>query len=163
MTRVVKELLKLSSMTGRDMRYTMPFPANMPTEDSKQLSTRILASSQKIGRPTGVGTPPKPSGPSVKDLAPPSSSTKGDLPKMGADMSDRIANDPLVKYLQKHADQLETNLEAMKKEENRPAPRQEFDPHLTSDAVSSARKDRDILKELFEAHKSQRKFGLDRG
>jgi hypothetical protein len=164
MTKAVKELLKLSSMTGRDLRYTTPFTANMPTEDSKQPAYRTLAMSQKVGRvgPGQVGTPPKMPGPTVKDMAPPSPTTKGDLPKMGADMSDRITNDPLVQYLGKHAAELETNLEDMKKEENRPAPRQMFDPHLTGDAVDSARKDRDILEELFANHKSQRKFGLDR-
>jgi hypothetical protein len=161
MTKVVTELLKLSAMTGRDMRYTMPFPANPPTEDSKILANRRLSQSQKIGRPDPgrLGAPPKPPGPEIKDMTPPTPTTKGDLPKMGAAMSD----DPLVQYLRKHAAELETNIEMMKKEENRPAPRQDFDPHLTEEAVSSARKDRDILDDLFENHGSQRKFGLDRG
>jgi len=165
MTKVVTELLKLSSMTGRDMRYTMPFPANPPTEDSKILANQTLAKTQKIGRPDPgrIGPPPKPPGPEIKDMTPPTPTTKGDLPKIGAAMSDHISNDPLVRYLQKHAAELETNIEMMKKEENRPAPRQDFDPHLSEEAVSSAKKDRDILDELFENRGGQRKFGLDRG
>jgi hypothetical protein len=149
--------IKKASMTGLDLRRNSGPFTNLPTEDSKSYSNKLLQQSQKISVQAA-----KPKGPALKDLTPPSFTNKGDLPKLGADMSDKIANDPLVRYLKKHAEALETNGDD-KVTVTLPEPLQEYPVECSTKKIDELRKARkDFLDNLFDNASQARKFGPDR-
>lgn len=80
-------ITKAASMTGLDRRINKPMAANMPTEDGKAFAAKQLRVSSSVGKLPTPGKIPTPPGPSLKKLAPPTSTTAGDLPKLAVDLS----------------------------------------------------------------------------
>lgn len=101
---------KTASIPGQDLRAPVFGETKMPTADSTASATKKLQASQgnaEVGPAPSVNTL-KPSGPTIQDIAPKSSSsTAGSLPKIGHVME----NDPLIKYLRKQASYASTQIE----------------------------------------------------
>jgi len=105
-------LEKVASMTGRDNRTPFVGGTQMPTLDSKSVSNQIDTSSKsraEMGPSPSFNALEKTQHSTIHDQAVKMPSSVGSLPKLGSDMR-RIEEDPLVRYLKKHAEQLEVNL-----------------------------------------------------
>lgn len=119
---------KFSSDSGQDLRLPIMGGMKFPTNDSKKGPTSALTSSQSVGKSTPGGDLP---GPSIQDITPKiSPSTAGSLPKIGHDMR----NDPLIQYLRKQAQPVETN-------ENEVPPEKVMEPEITSQQPQPATED----------------------
>ena len=149
---------KIASLAGQDLRAPLAGGTKMPTDDSKGPAENLLERSQtsaEVGPSPSLGQL-NPRGPSIQDLAVKMPSTKGSLPKLGSqemNLKDKIANDPLVRYLQKEGMQLEVNLDEMPKgqeeEELSAAP-----PQVPKEfAARALHQQDDLLAKLFGVYK----------
>jgi hypothetical protein len=119
---------KFSSDSGQDLRLPILGGTKFPTNDSKKSSMQNLNASQAVSQARPGGDLP---GPSIQDVTPKiSPSTAGSLPKIGHDMRD----DPLIQYLRKQAQPVETN-------ENEVPPEKIMEPEITSQQPQPATED----------------------
>lgn len=78
-------------------------------------------------------------------------------------MDQRIAKDPLMVYLKKHAEETLTNIDMMLAPENKPAPRQKYPVSFDDGTADNTRKERkDALEEMFANASEARAYGPDR-
>jgi len=80
-------------------------------------------------------------------------SAKGSLPKIGADMS--MQDDPLVQYVQKHAEALKDNIGQMDLGEKEKELQSEPVDFSNSQADRKKKEDDDLLKKLFTNYSSE--------
>jgi hypothetical protein len=139
------EYKKTASMAGQDLRGQKGM---FPTDDSKQPAAALLNKSQKAAE---VGPAPSfskisPKGPSAAMLAPMPA-----MPKLaGVPMHTLIEDDPLVQYLQKHAEVLEDNANKMLTPKSVESEHHEREWRLSEEANKRHHETRcDVLDELF--------------
>jgi hypothetical protein len=161
----IRETLEKAAFTmggqGSDLRQKPPMgmTTNFPTEYSKSFANKQLNQSQQAAEAGPMPNPAKlmPGGPNMKDLAPPSPTTKGSLP-----MAKTSQQDPLVAHL-KQAMAVEDNKDS-KVQGPKPEPELQSDePGFSPQGVVAARKQREqTISQLFNAASSCRAHGLDR-
>lgn len=145
------EKLKEAAISGHDFRRSLQGRPNMPTEESTAYASKLLRSSQSVGKP------PKFKGPSIQQIAPKMSTNKGSIPKIGADMS-KLEEDPLIMYLKKEAEALQDNESDMPQGEDTPEVASE-DPMPTGDMSGRALQEHnDYLSRLFDNTGYRKKF-----
>lgn len=144
--RLLTLVNKTASLGGQDLRAKFSgMHANMPTKDSTAYAGKLLNQSS-----AEVGPMPKmnKSGPTLRQLTPPSPTNTGGLPKMSSDT--RFEKDPLVQWIQKQAEELDRN-EDMMFDETGEAPTQVESLNLSDKAHEKARQNREmLLAKLFE-------------
>jgi len=152
---------KKASIPGQDLRGAKGL--QLPTDDSKVFANSNLNKSQtaaEVGPAPSLGQL-KPKGPTIQSQATRGISTRGGLPKMASLTGETMANiqnDPLVQYLQKHAQELEDNLDNMPKQKSEePLADEPGCPSGSHIEAQSKKQRKDVLDEMFDnAHKPPR-------
>jgi hypothetical protein len=153
MEQRVNQLLKAASLTGHDFRRAISDRSNMPTADSQGYAASKLKASQDAGKLTYRRAP------TIQSLAPKMSTSKGSIPKIGADMSmtERLRTDPLIQYLQKEAEAAATNEEDMQVRTDHPAAMAE-DPGPTDEMTKWVAENQEFLENLFSSRNFRGKY-----
>jgi hypothetical protein len=102
--------------TGRDNRTPFVGGTQFPTINASSTAKRLDSMSKsraEVGPAPHLNALDRTGNNTIQDASVKMISPVGSLPKIGADMSAELQNDPLVQYVQKHAQQLEANLDSM--------------------------------------------------
>jgi hypothetical protein len=145
---------KIASMSGQDLRTPFSGGTKFPTDDSKQPIAERLEQNQQVAEAGPAPAPQlKPVAPTFKEVAVKMPSAKGSLPDIGqGKIAMAIRNDPLVQFLKKEAEQLDTNIEDLLKQ-HLPEP-EVAEPPQASVQFSQRALDQqdDVLDQLFGAY-----------
>lgn len=93
--------------------------------------------------------------PSTPAMRPPTAKPPG-IPKVGGVMDNRFANDPLVKYLKKYAQALETNVEALATQVLEPPMQSKDSDFQDTPAEKKKREEEEQLKKLFTHYPTEK-------
>lgn len=139
---------KLASVAGQDLRKKPFGRTTFPTKDSTSYARNLLeTSSAEMGPMPSLKQLGKP-GLTVKQMTPSFGTTKGDIPMPKQAGDSVFLNDPLVQYIQKHAETLLEQLGADAPGMNPPEPTGE--PDFRSMISSARQHEEDVLKTLFD-------------
>lgn len=138
------------NLTGRDNRTPFQGGTQFPTEGSKTKSDQLGQAAKnkaEVGPAPLMGTLDKTKMTTLQDVSVKMPSAKGSLPKLGAAMS--FQTDPLVQYIQKHAEEIKNNIDQMDLGEKEMALQSEPVDFSNSQAERKSKDDDELLKKLF--------------
>lgn len=157
----IYEILKIASLAGQDLRIPVMGGTQFPTQDSLQYSKSLLQKGRNAMEMSSSSNPNQlgKSGPTTKDITPNLGTTKGDLPQFKGASMDKIANDPLVQYLKKQAQDSpsELGLDSVGMDPPKSSPDASFSEEMYN---SFRQHHQDTLKKLFENSAAAARRGL---
>jgi hypothetical protein len=142
-----------ANMTGRDNRTPFVGGTQFPTEGSKskaQSLHRASVGKAEVGPAPLMGELDKTKMVPLGSVVPKMPTAKGSLPKIGGVMPDKIASDPLVQYLKKHAKQIETNVDALATHKIERSLTDRDSDFEGTPAEAKKKEDDELLKKLFK-------------
>ena len=150
----VKEAIM--NLTGRDNRSPFQGGTQFPTEGSKSKSNQLGQAAKnkaEVGPAPLMGSLDKTKMHTLQNAAVKMPSARGSLPKIGSAM--RFQDDPLVQYVQKHAEELKTNIDQMDLGEGATELQSEPSDFSNSQAARKKKDDDELLKKLFSNYPSE--------